>query len=150
MSNPLTITAKTTINAPTTKVWEALVNPEFTKKYMFGCEVVSSFKTGTPILWKGLMEGKEMIFVKGEVVSIEPEKHLAYTTFDPNSQIEDIPENYLTVTCDLTNENGKTTLSITHGDYNTVADGQKRYEDTMSGGGWDSILVAIKNLVEKQ
>jgi len=30
-----------TINATPAKVWDALVNPAQTKKYMFGCETVS-------------------------------------------------------------------------------------------------------------
>ncbi|MDN5214854.1 SRPBCC domain-containing protein [Fulvivirgaceae bacterium BMA12] len=148
MDNPRIIKAQITINAPASKVWDALVNPSQTKKYMFGCEVVSDFKAGSPILWKGLMEDKEVIFVKGNMVNIEPEKQLIYTTFDPNADWEDIPENYLTVTYNLTHENGLTTLSVTHGDFATVAEGEKRYNDTMSGGGWDSILQAIRNLVE--
>ena len=94
------------------------------------------------------MEDKEVIFVKGAIVNIEIEKQLAYTTFDPNARWEDIPENYLTVTYKLTHESGLTTLSVTHGDFAIVADGEKRYNDTMSGGGWQSILQAIKNLVE--
>lgn len=149
MNNQLTIEAKININAPTEKVWEALVNPMMTKKYMFGCEVVSRFEIGSPILWKGFMDEKEVIFVKGSIAAIEPGKHLAYTTIDPNSDIEDIPENYVTVTYDLVNENGQTVLSVTNGDFATVANGEQRYNDTTSGGGWDSILVAIKNLVER-
>ncbi len=41
------------INAPVANVWDALVNPEQTKKYMFGCETVSDWKPGSPLLWKG-------------------------------------------------------------------------------------------------
>ena len=91
-----------------------------------------------------------MVFVKGDIVGIEPEKYLAYTTFDPNSGIEDVPDNYLTVTYQLTNNDIGTTLSVTQGDFNTVAEGDKRYNDTMGGGGWDSILQAIKNVVEEK
>ena len=96
-----------TISAPQSKVWNALINPEQTKKYMFGSEAISDWRVGSPLIWKGLYEGKEMIFVKGSVVDIKPERFLAYTVFDPNSTIEDIPENYLTVTYELTPDNGK-------------------------------------------
>ena len=61
-----------TINASANKVWDALVNPEQTKKYMFGCETVSDWKVGSELLWKGNYEGKEMIFVKGHIINIEP------------------------------------------------------------------------------
>jgi uncharacterized protein YndB with AHSA1/START domain len=119
-----------TINADATKVWDALVNPEQTKKYMFGCETVSDWQPGSTLLWKGNYEGNEMVFVKGKIVDIEPGEFLAYTTIDPNNAaVEDIPGNYLTVTYRLSSADGQTTLEVTQGDYNTVADGEKRYRE---------------------
>lgn len=150
MSNELIIKNTIHINAPTSKVWNALVNPEQTKKYMFGCEALSDWKPGSPLLWKGTWEGKEMIFVKGSIVAIEPEKFLAYTVIDPNNPaIPDIPENYLTVTYSLSHENGETILTVTQGDYARVAEGEKRYKDSYNNGeGWNPILLQIKKLVE--
>ena len=148
--NNLFVKSKITINAPVSKVWDALTNPEQTKKYMFGCETVSDWKPGSPLLWKADYEGKEIVFVKGNIVSIEADKHLAYTTIDPNNtSIEDIPENYLTVTYDLSNENGQTVLTVTQGDYTKVADGERRYQEAFNNGeGWNPILMEIKKLVE--
>jgi len=139
-----------TINAPATKVWNALVNPEETRKYMFGCETVSDWKPGSSLLWRGSYEGKEMVFVKGNVVTIEPDKFLAYTVIDPNNpSIPDVPENYLTVTYSLAETNGKTTLTVTQGDYSTVAEGEKRYKEAYNNGeGWNPILIEIKKIVE--
>jgi uncharacterized protein YndB with AHSA1/START domain len=138
------------INAPAERVWDALVNPEQTKKYMFGCETVSDWKVGSPLIWKGTHEGREVIFVKGDVVEIEPEKYLAYTVFDPHSTIEDIPENYLTITYDLKSENRDTLLTVTQGDYAKVAEGDRRYNETYNGGeGWLPILREIKKVVER-
>lgn len=148
MSESLVIRNSITIQAPKSVVWNLLVNPSETKKYMFGCEALSDWKPGSPLIWKGNYEGNEMVFVKGEIVSIEPEKHLAYTTIDPNSSVEDIPENYLTVTYDLEETDGSTLLNVSQGDYTTVAEGQKRYEDTVAGGGWQPVLESIKKLAE--
>ncbi|HWZ22184.1 MAG TPA: SRPBCC domain-containing protein [Cytophagaceae bacterium] len=137
------------IDASLSKVWDALVNPAQTKKYMFGCEAISDWKTGSPLLWRGIYEGKEMIFVKGTIVDIHPERFLAYTTFDPNSTIADIPENYLTVTYDLSHEHGHTVLVVTQGDYTKVANGDKRYQGAYNNGeGWDPILLEIKKILE--
>jgi uncharacterized protein YndB with AHSA1/START domain len=137
------------INAPAAKVWDALVNPEQTKKYMFGCETVSDWKIGSSLLWKAEYEGKEMVFVKGSIVDIQPDKLLVYTVIDPNSTMEDIPENYLTVTYNLSIENSQTILTVTQGDYTKVADGERRYKETYNNGeGWNPILVEIKKLVE--
>lgn len=149
MPKPLIIMNSTVIIAPVSKVWDALTNPEQTKKYMFGCEAISDWKIGSPLLWKGMYEGNEMVFVKGNIVELKPVKFLAYTTFDPHSAIEDIPENYLTVTYDLSFDDGKTTLTVTQGDYATVAEGERRYADSYNGGeGWNPILQEIKKLVE--
>ena len=138
------------INATAAKVWDALVNPDQTKKYMFGCETVSDWKVGSPLLWKGVWDEQEMTAVKGDIVAIEPNKLLVYTTIDPNNpMIEDIPSNYLTVTYSLEESNGQTELTVTQGDYNKVADGERRYAEAWNNGeGWSPILIQIKELVE--
>jgi len=149
MEKQLFVQNSISINASAERVWDALTNPEQTKKYMFGCETVSDWKVGSPLLWQANYEGKDMVFVKGTIVTYEPFKLLAYTTIDPNSTIDDISENYLTVTYQLTEENNETVLTVTQGDYLLVANGEKRYEDAYNGGeGWNPILVQIKALLE--
>jgi uncharacterized protein YndB with AHSA1/START domain len=149
MEGKMIVSGGIVIDAPPERVWDALVNPIQTKKYMFGCETVSDWEIGSPLLWKGVYEGKEMVFVKGEIVDIKPGSFLAYTTIDPNSGIEDIPENYVTVTYELVAKRGKTELTATQGDFSSARDGERRYKETIEGGGWDSILQAIKGLVEE-
>ena len=140
-----------TINAPAAKVWDALVNPQQTKIYMFGCETISDWKVGSPLLWQMLHEGKDFVAVKGNIVAIEPNKYLAYTVIDPNSSIADVPQNYLTVTYELITQNNETILNVTQGDYNIVAEGERRYTEAYNNGeGWNPILILIKNLVEGQ
>ena len=149
MADELIVKSDITINAPIEHVWDALTNPEQTKKYMFGCEAISDWKVDSPLLWKGTWEGNEMVFVKGNIVQIEPKTFLAYTTFDPNSALDDLPENYVTVTYKLTETNRQTHLSVTQGDFATVADGERRYTETYNNGeGWNPILTEIKKLVE--
>jgi uncharacterized protein YndB with AHSA1/START domain len=78
MNNELIVTNSISINAPASKVWDALVNPAQTKKYMFNCEAVSDWKVGSPLLWRGSYNGSpDMVFVKGNIVDIQPEKFLA-------------------------------------------------------------------------
>ena len=149
MKEPLFVRNSITLNAPPSKVWDVLTNPEQTKKYMFGCETVSDWKKGSSLLWKGQYEGKEMVFVKGDIVEIKPEKLLVYTTIDPNSGIDDTSENYLTVTYELIAKNGQTILNVSQGDYSQVAEGERRYEESSNNGeGWNPILVEIKKIVE--
>lgn len=150
MSTPLIIENTIEINAPASVIWDLLTLPEHTKKYMFGCETVSDWKPGSPLIWRMMYEGKEMIPVKGEIINIEPGKELVYTVIAPdNPDVPDVPENYLHVTYRLTEDNGITTLYVSQGDYSTVALGQKRYDETYNNGeGWNPILVQIKALAE--
>lgn len=151
MNKPLIIKNTIEINASASTVWDALVNPEHTKKYMFGCEAVSDWKKGSELLWRGEYEGKEMIFVKGTILDIQPGKFLAYTVIDPNSNIPDKPENYLTVTYALSEKEGETTFTVTQGDYSKVAEGERRYKESYNNGeGWNPILVQIKKLIEEK
>ena len=105
------------INAPASIVWDVLTNPEQTKKYMFGCEAISDWQPESPLLWQMDYEGMDFVAVKGTVKEFEPEKFLAYTVFDPHGKMEDKPENYLTVTYRLLNENGQTFLNVTQGGF---------------------------------
>ena len=137
------------INTEPSKVWNALVNPQMTKQYMFGCETVSDWKKGSPLLWQAIYEGKETVFVKGIILEIEPEKILKYTVIDPNAAMEDIPQNYLNVTYELTPANGQTVLTVSQDGFETAADGEKRYNDVYNNGaGWSPILESIKKLLE--
>ncbi len=138
-----------TISAPVSVVWDALVNPEKTKVYMFGCETVSDWNVGSDLLWRGQHEGREMVFVKGKILVIEPEKLLKYTVIDPFAAYPDIPENYLNVTYELIPNGPQTTLIVTQDGFETAAEGEKRYNDTYNNGeGWNPILVEIKKLAE--
>ena len=147
--NKKIVTNSIIIKASASQVWDALTNPEQTKKYMFGCETVSDWKTGSSLLWKGSYEGKEMIFVKGFILDIQPNCILKYTVIDPNSTYPHTPENHLNVTYELSEQNGLTTLTVSQDGFENAADGEKRYTDVYNNGdGWNSILIEIKKMIE--
>lgn len=63
--------------------------------------------------------------------------------------MDDVPGNYLNVTYELNENKGITALSVSQGDFPKVAEGEKRYKETLSEGeGWNPILIQIKNLTE--
>ncbi len=143
------VTNKISIHAAPKEVWDALVNPAKTKVYMFGCETVSDWKSGSELAWRGNYEGKDTVFVKGKVVRIEPFKELIYTVIDPFASYPDIPENYLNVTYKLEEQGEDTILTVIQDGFESAADGEKRYQDVYNKGeGWHPILVQIKALVE--
>lgn len=146
--SPLVIKKSIQINAPVSSVWKVLTKPEFTKLYMFGCEAVSNWEEGSTIEWKGFEDQKETVFVKGKILKVQPEKLLIYSTFDPQGGLPDIPENYLSVTYQLSHNNGHTKLTVIHGDFSLVTEGPDRFGDAESG--WENTLPEIKQVAEEQ
>ncbi len=117
------------------QVWDLLINPEMTKQYMFGCEVISDWKVGSPVHWKGKTEdGKEVIYVKGEVLEYEEGIKLSSNTFDPTSGMKDIPENYVNLTYELKQVPEGTFLRITQGDFANAEDGKKDTKNQKMAG----------------
>jgi uncharacterized protein YndB with AHSA1/START domain len=139
------------IAASPATVWDYLVHPQHTRKYMFGCVPVTDWQPGGPLLWQGTWEGVEAVFVKGKVVAFEPCSRLSFTTIDPNSTtVPDLPENYTTVDYRLETDGEGTRLTVTQGDFATVAQGEKRYAEVCEGGGWQTLLETVKQLVETE
>jgi uncharacterized protein YndB with AHSA1/START domain len=138
------------INAPAEKVWDTLLNPAKTKQYMFGCETVSDWKVGSPLLWEMIHEGKKMIPVKGIILESKPYSLFKYTVIDSFASYADIPENHLNVTYRLAEQNGKTTLTVLQDGFETAAEGENRYKDVYNkGDGWNPILDQIKKIAEE-
>jgi uncharacterized protein YndB with AHSA1/START domain len=131
------------LKATPAQVWDALTNPEKTKEYFFNCEVISDWKVGSLITFKGRVMLVKKIELHGEIVSIEPEKLLKYTL--KNSSDEENAGTFSTVTDRLEAVDGETLLSISD-DVGAGAGAEKRYEKSMQG--WDNVLEGLKKLVE--
>ena len=141
---PKNFTVKTivTINAPASRVWEALTTPEIVKQFLFGTEVISDWKKGSSITYKGILHEKSYED-KGTILNVVPEKLFEYTIWSSMAGTLDIPENYKKITYELTPENGGTKLIITQS--NNPTDGEKRHADWS----WDLITKNLKKLLEK-
>ena len=108
----LTLKTSLDINAPASKVLEALTNPAIVKQYFFGTNVKSDWKKGSPIFWEGEWEGKSYKDT-GTILEIDPGRMVKYDYWSSMSGTENIPENYVDVTYELSEKDGKTTLTIT-------------------------------------
>lgn len=142
MSNNLVGKATTSIGATKSKVWEALVTPDAIKQYMFGTDVESDWRKGSPITWKGEYKGKTYED-KGVILNIEPEQTLQYSHFSPLSGKPDKPENYHTVTINLSGSDNKTEVSLSQ-DNNADEEARKESEKN-----WGAVLDGLKKHVEK-
>ncbi len=141
MNDKYVAKAKTTIHAPVSKVWQALVNPEIIKQYLFNTEVISDWKAGSPIAYKGEWEGKAFED-KGKILEIEPEKILKSTHWSPLSGVPDTPENYHTVTYTLSHRGESTEVTITQD--NNATEEEKAHSEK----NWETVLQGMKNLLE--
>ena len=136
--------AKTEINATVDKVWDALVNPEIVKKYMFGTTVDSDWKVGSEITWKGEWKGKPYED-KGVILKIEPGKLIQYSHYSPLSGLPDKPENYKNIVTTELSPNGKhTSVSLTQ-DHNETEKSRDESEKN-----WQMMLDGLRELLEKQ
>lgn len=131
----------TNINAPIAKVWDALVNPELIKQYMFGTTVASDWKQGSPITWKGKWQGTAYED-KGVLLRLEPERLIQYSHFSPMSGLPDMPEHYHTVTIELSDKGTHTLLTLSQ-DNNT-----SEQEREHSEANWGMMLANLKKLLE--
>jgi uncharacterized protein YndB with AHSA1/START domain len=133
--------ASTSIHASTEKVWDALTNPEIVKQYFFGTNQQSDWKPGSDITWTGEWEGKAYKD-KGKILDIIPGERLQYTYYSSMSGEEDKPENYRTVTFELSGSGNSTELTITQ-DNNKSEESRAHSEQN-----WNMILDAMKKLLE--
>jgi uncharacterized protein YndB with AHSA1/START domain len=142
MSQNLIAKATTTIEAERSRVWEALVTPAAIKQYMFGADVSSEWHEGSKIVWKGDFRGKKYED-KGVILKIVPEETLVYSHFSPLSGKPDKPENYHTVTINLSGSDNKTVVNLSQ---DNNADENGRIESEKN---WTAMLDGLKKYVEK-
>jgi hypothetical protein len=114
-----------------------------TAQCVFGSEVRTDWKPGSPITWQGEFEGRAYED-KGEIISFEPSRQLEVTHFSPLTGQEDRPENYHRVRYDLQPTNGGTLVRLTQ-DNNSSAD-----EAEHSAANWQMMLDGLKKVTEQR
>ena len=142
MNKGLIAKASATINVSVAKVWDALINPAIIKQYMFGTDVVSDWKEGSPIVWKGQWEGKVYEDI-GKILKMEKEKMIQYSHFSPLSGQSNVPENYHIVSVELSGHKRKTTILLSQD--NNTTEGDREHSER----NWQMMLETMKKLLEK-
>ncbi|HET8775664.1 MAG TPA: SRPBCC family protein [Thermoanaerobaculia bacterium] len=133
--------ASTTIAAPAARVWDALVTPASVQEYMFGTTVSSDWQEGSAITWKGEWQGKAYED-KGVIRKLDAPRVLQYTHFSPLAGLPDAPENYHTVTVELSDRDGVTEVLLSQ-DNNPTEEAKEHSEKN-----WRMMLDGLKKFVE--
>jgi uncharacterized protein YndB with AHSA1/START domain len=129
------------INADKQKVWDALINPRMIKEYLFGTKTISDWKVGGKITFKGIWEGKEYVD-GGTILKMVPEKIFQYTYWSSMSGTPDSPENYSTVTYELSKKENGTELSVSQDNCKTIEHKEHCEKN------WEMVLNSMKKLLE--
>ena len=143
MKNNIAAEVKTTINAPVSKVWDALTKPEIIKQYFFGTDTITDWRPGSPIKFKGEWEGKKYED-KGTILEMNYQQLIKYNYWSSMSGIEDKPENYVIVTYKLSGEDYNVILTITQ--ENIPDEKMKAHSEE----NWKKVLNDLKNLLEQK
>ncbi len=130
------------INAPAADVWDVLINPAKVKQYMHGTDMSTDWKVGSPIVWRGEWKGRSYED-KGTVLAFEPKRLIRYTHWSPMGGSEDTPDNYHTVTYELVEDGGATTLTLRQDNNATQAEA-----DSMAENNWGPMLQSLKETAE--
>jgi len=143
MKTKLIGTSSILIDASATQVWAALTQPALIKQYFYGTDAISDWKVGSPLIFKGEWQGKPYED-KGIILESETNKLFRYKYWSSISGTEDKPENYANITYELSEHNGKTTLTITQD--NIANESSKAH----SQQNWQNVLNQLKNLLESK
>jgi uncharacterized protein YndB with AHSA1/START domain len=141
MSGHLAV-ATTEIEAPPEQVWQVLVDPDSVREYMFGSEVVTSWVPGSPILFRGVWEGKPYED-KGVIVEVTEPRLLQYTHYSPLSGAPDVPASYHTLIFALEPIPAGTRLTLTQ-DNNDTEEAAEH-----SAGMWRQLLDGVRTIVQR-
>jgi uncharacterized protein YndB with AHSA1/START domain len=133
-----------TIHAPASEVWKALTDKELVKKYFFGTNVESDWKTGSRITYSGVWKGKKYE-EEGEILDIEENMLLRHTFPKSMAGGQGQRPAYYTVSYELKPVNAEETeLSVTQDGSLSESSAEQ------SGENWEQVLNGLKEVVETE
>jgi len=141
MNKKFTAKVVISIKAPASKVWDALTKPELIKQYLFGTQVTTDWQVGSPITYEGVWEGKPYKD-KGTILQVEQGRLLVSTFWSALAGLPDVPENYQTISYELSAEGSGTKLTLTQDNNNTQEDANHSEQN------WKMVLEGMKKLLE--
>ena len=130
----------TYINSTPERVWQALTDPAFTRKYWVNHRNASDWKVGSE--WRHEdYDDASLVDIAGHVVESAPPRHLVLTWVSPKDA--EIPDKVSRVTFDIETYGDGVRLTVTHSELEP--------DSAMHSGisrGWPLVLSSLKTLLE--
>ena len=143
MNKNLKVSKSIEINASAEDVWDALINPEKIKIYLFGTKTITDWKVGSPIIFQGEFDGHKYKD-KGNVLEVVKYEMLKYNYWSGFSGLEDTLDNYAIITYKIEKgTNNNVTFTWTQEGF-ANEERQQHSENGLFG-----ILEQIKTLIEE-
>jgi uncharacterized protein YndB with AHSA1/START domain len=132
-----------TINASPERVWDVLTKPEMIRQYMFGSDVHTTWKKGSPIMYSQEDGGRTIPRVSGTIRDILPPKFLKMNILGVQEKYKKpVKMSYVLEPAG----DDITVLHIREEGFAEVDDGEKRYEQSLEG--WEIVLPKLKEVAE--
>jgi len=137
-----TINKEIEISASPSVVFDILTNSEEIIKYFPLKEVISSWKEGSEILYKGEINNQAFTDY-GKIDVLSRPKTFKYTYWSDNHGTERKPENHLSIKYELENHNNGTKLKLEHSNLKN-----KEMYNMMNDSVWEYLLNNMKIHIE--
>lgn len=143
----------TYINTTAEKLWQALTDPAFVRRYFDGGGPESDWAVGSPVRWS--MTGEQPRDLGQVVLESEPGKRLSYTWHNYQPEMKEmfgwtdeqfaelVTEPRSTVTFDIEPAGSAVKLTVTHSGFAPDSEMLKGISS-----GWPAILANLKTLLE--
>lgn len=129
------------IQGSSQNVWLALTDPDYTRRYFFGCTVHSNWNEGDSIAFRRMVLWIFPFELKGTIIHINKGSLLQYSLKNSRSMSDSL------VTIRLTENNGNTIVHVAD-DVGQGEGAPGRFNRSVKG--WDKVLTGLKKTVEKE
>src|ERR1700722_4355984 len=136
-----TSTSAITINAPRDVVWVVVTLPEYVRQWQYNSELTTDWTVGHPIRFSAEWQG-QTFEQWGTVLEFDEPSRLRYSLFAPRPGLDDIPENYFTMTYELTDVDDGTRGTFIQEDPRASGDDEDRDDDD------NPVLMALRDVAE--
>jgi uncharacterized protein YndB with AHSA1/START domain len=137
------LAVETVISADIGAVWEILVNPTRTGELFWGSTVESDFKVGSPIVWKGMWEGKPFED-RGVIKQVRRNALLQYTHWSTATGSAEDEGSHNLLTFRLSQEKQGVRVVLQH--ENIATKEMKEHSEQM----WNQLLGNLKKMVHSE